>query len=367
MAKNMAVFGIYPSRESIDEGIAELREAGFRNVDISVLLPQNVGSKELAHEKATKAPEGGAAGAASGAVIGGAAGWLAGVGILAIPGLGPFFVAGPIVALLAGAGAGGAVGGVIGALVGLGIPEYEAKRYEGRLRKAGILLSVHCDDSAWARNAETILKETGAEDISTTSERKADFAAAGRPARRREPARHEARETPLGAKSDAPLHHGHLAHFETVTKPHPLAHVRHITVRDVMTKEIDVVDSDASLSEAAEKMLRLDVGFLPVRSGDSIIGLITDRDITIRASAHGLSPTETSVSVAMTSNYVYCFDHQDLVEAAKIMEASEVRRLPVFDREMRFVGVMSLADLAAKAGDEKLAEEVLNLVAAEKR
>lgn len=127
-----------------------------------------------------------------------------------------------------------------------------------------------------------------------------------------------------------------------------------------------MVDANTSLSEAAEKMRRLNVGFLPVRSGDSIIGIVTDRDITVRASAHGLSATDAKVRSVMTSDYVYCFDHQDLVEAAKIMEAKQVRRLPAVYEEMRLVGVISLADLAAKAGDEKLAEEVLRLVSVQK-
>src|SRR5256712_8963181 len=131
--KNTAVFGIYPNRTSVESAVDALKTAEFRNSDISVLFPDNVGTKDFAHEKNTKAPEGATTGATSGAVLGGALGWLAGVGSLAIPGLGPFIAAGPILGTLAGAGAGGAVGGLIGALVGMGIPEYEAKRYEGRV------------------------------------------------------------------------------------------------------------------------------------------------------------------------------------------------------------------------------------------
>jgi hypothetical protein len=152
-----------------------LKRAGFRNTDISVLFPENVGNKDFAHEKHTKAPEGAVAGASTGAIIGGALGWLAGIGALAIPGIGPFIAAGPIVAALSGIGAIGALGGIAGALVGIGIPEYEAKRYEGRIRSGGILLSVHCDNSDWVKRAEEILTHTGANDISTTSEAKADF------------------------------------------------------------------------------------------------------------------------------------------------------------------------------------------------
>ncbi len=170
MAKNKSVLGIYTSRSSVESAITYLRDAGFASTDVSILLPENLGPKELATEKATKAPEGTAAGAGSGAVIGGALGWLVGIGALAIPGLGPFIAAGPIMAALAGIGVGGAVGGFAGALVGLGIPEYEAKRYEGRLEKGGILVSVHCDTSGEIDRAKEVMKRTGAEDISSTSE-----------------------------------------------------------------------------------------------------------------------------------------------------------------------------------------------------
>src|SRR6478609_558300 len=172
--KNTAVFGIYPAYASVESAVEALRAAGFRNTDISVMFPENVGTKDFAHEKGTKAPEGATTGAGTGAVLGGAIGWLAGIGALAIPGVGPFIAAGPIMAALAGAGVGGAVGGLVGALVGMGIPEYEAKRYEGRIRSGGILLSVHCDDSEWTKKAKEILEQTGAEDVSSTGESSAD-------------------------------------------------------------------------------------------------------------------------------------------------------------------------------------------------
>ncbi len=179
--KNTAAFGIYPDRASVEDAIERFKRAGFRNTDISVLFPENIGNKDLAHEKHSKAPEGTAAGVTSGAVIGGTLGWLVGIGALAIPGLGPFIAAGPIVAALAGIGAGGVVGGVTGALVGLGIPEFEAKRYEGRIRKGGILLSVHCDDGDWARRAKEILDQSGAEDVATTEEATADYGKTDKP------------------------------------------------------------------------------------------------------------------------------------------------------------------------------------------
>src|SRR2546423_6456413 len=166
--KNTAVFGIYRDRPSVENAVDVLRQENFRNTDISVLFPENQGTKDFAHEKNTKAPEGLATGAGSGAVIGGTLGWLVGIGALAIPGLGPFIAAGPIMAALAGVGAGGVVGGVTGALIGMGIPEYEAKRYEGRIKSGGILLSVHTDNHEWTKRAKKILEETGAQNISST-------------------------------------------------------------------------------------------------------------------------------------------------------------------------------------------------------
>ncbi|SRR5712692_349944 len=179
--KNTAAFGIYRDRVSVENAVDALRQEGFRNTDISVLFPENEGTKDFAHEKSTKAPEGTATGAGTGAVIGGGLGWLAGIGALAIPGLGPFIAAGPIMAALAGVGVGGAIGGIAGALIGMGIPEYEAKRYEGRVKEGGILLSVHCDSSDWTKKAKKLLERTGAEDVSSTGEASADFSKSDRP------------------------------------------------------------------------------------------------------------------------------------------------------------------------------------------
>ena len=178
---NTAVFGIFQSTAATAEAIGRLREAGYRSTDISVLVPENLGTKDFGHEKATKAPEGAAAGGAGGAVVGGVLGWLVGIGALAIPGLGPFIAAGPIMAALAGVGGGSVVGGLVGGLVGWGMPEYEAKRYEGRVREGGVLLSVHCDNSEWVSRAEKILKDCGAQDISSAGEASADFATSNRP------------------------------------------------------------------------------------------------------------------------------------------------------------------------------------------
>jgi hypothetical protein len=180
-AKNTAVFGIYPDRPAVEEAVEHMRRAGFRNTDISVLFPENSGTKDFAHEKNTKAPEGATSGVVAGGIAGGVLGWLTGIGALAIPGLGPLIAAGPIVAALAGAGAVGALGGIVGALAGMGVPEYEAKRYEGRIREGGILLSVHCDSSDWVKRAKEILTQTGAQDIASAEEVKGDFANADRP------------------------------------------------------------------------------------------------------------------------------------------------------------------------------------------
>jgi len=178
---NTAVFGIYRDRRHVETGVDSLVAAGFRSTDISVLLPENVGTKDFAHEKNTKAPEGATTGAGAGVLAGGTLGLLAGIGALAIPGLGPFIAAGPIMGALAGAGAGGVVGGLIGALVGMGIPEYEAKRYEGLIKEGGVLLSVHCDDSNWVKRAKNILEQTGAADISSSGEASADYAESDKP------------------------------------------------------------------------------------------------------------------------------------------------------------------------------------------
>jgi hypothetical protein len=170
---NTAVFGIYKTPMAAERAVDRLIAAGFSNNDISVLLPDSQSSKEFAHEKNTKTPEGTTTGVAAGGVIGGTLGLLAGIGSLAIPGLGPFIAAGPIMAALAGLGVGGAVGGLIGALVGMGIPEYEAKRYEGRVKNGGVLLSVHCATSDRISQAKNLLEQTGAEDIASAGEKEA--------------------------------------------------------------------------------------------------------------------------------------------------------------------------------------------------
>jgi len=168
--KNTAAFAIFKSISSAENAVDELLRAGYRGDDVSVLAPDQKTSREFATEKNTKAPEGATTGAVAGGAIGGTLGVLAGIGTLAIPGLGPFIAAGPIMAALAGAGAGAATGGVIGALVGMGIPEYEAKRYEGRVKDGGILVSVHCDNSDWTSKAKDILRMAGGDDVSSTGE-----------------------------------------------------------------------------------------------------------------------------------------------------------------------------------------------------
>src|SRR3984893_910647 len=168
--KKTAVFGIYSTRSAAENAADAIVKSGFAKSDISVLLPENLGSKPIATEKATKAPEGATAGGGTGAVLGGALGLRAGIGGLPIPGVGPLIAAGPIMAALAGMGVGGAIGGITGALIGMGIPEYEAKRYEGRIQKGGILLSVHCTSSDEVKRAKQVMEGTNAEDISSTSE-----------------------------------------------------------------------------------------------------------------------------------------------------------------------------------------------------
>lgn len=168
MAK--AVFCITRTEAQAVAIVDQLKAAGFSNNDVSVLLPDKSGTRDFAHEQHTKAPEGAATGAGTGGVLGGALGWLVGIGALAIPGLGPFIAAGPIMAALSGAAAGAALGGVTGALIGLGIPEYEAKQYEGKIQAGNILISVHTEDSTERARAKSIFERAGAEDISYTEE-----------------------------------------------------------------------------------------------------------------------------------------------------------------------------------------------------
>jgi hypothetical protein len=165
-----AVFGIAKTENQAINIANQLQSAGFSPNDISVLFPDKTGTRDFAHEQHTKAPEGAATGAGSGAVLGGALGWMVGIGALAIPGLGPFIAAGPIMAALAGAGAGAAAGGLTGALIGMGIPELEAKQYEGKVKNGNILMSVHAEDGREVIRAKKILKNGGAEEISYTGE-----------------------------------------------------------------------------------------------------------------------------------------------------------------------------------------------------
>jgi hypothetical protein len=168
--KKTSVFGIFSTMAAADFATDSCIRGGFTSADISALIPENLGTRQIATEKSSKAPEGAATGAGSGAVLGGTLGLLAGIGALAIPGIGPFIAAGPLMSTLAGIGVGGTVGGFAGAMIGMGIPEYEAKRYEGHIQKGALLLSVHCDTSGEIKRAKEILKMAGGEDISSTGE-----------------------------------------------------------------------------------------------------------------------------------------------------------------------------------------------------
>ncbi|HEY3498189.1 MAG TPA: DUF3341 domain-containing protein [Polyangiaceae bacterium] len=170
MSKNKSVIGIVDDETRAENMVVALQSAGFSTTDISVLLPDKRGTKDFAHEHNTKAPEGAVAGVAGGGLVGGTLGLLAGIGALAIPGLGPFIAAGPLMAALSGAAAGAALGGVTGALIGMGIPELEAKRYEGKLRSGNVLLAVHVDDREQQKRAEQVMKQGGAHDVSVTGE-----------------------------------------------------------------------------------------------------------------------------------------------------------------------------------------------------
>ena len=176
MATDIVAYGLYKDRASFERAVDALRAANFRNSDVSAILPdRDHTTKDLAHEINTKTPEGIATGAGTGAAVGGVLGWLVGIGAIAIPGVGPLLAAGPVVAAIAGAGVAGATGGLVGGLIGAGIPEVEAKRFAGRIREGGYLISVHCDDSAWAKKAEEILERTGGRDVVHTAEASADY------------------------------------------------------------------------------------------------------------------------------------------------------------------------------------------------
>jgi hypothetical protein len=176
MARDLVAYAVFSDRGRFEAALEALRDAGFRNGDVSAIIPErDRTTKDLVAEINTKAPEGAATGAGAGAAVGGVLGWLVGIGALAIPGIGPLVAAGPIVAALAGAGAVGATGGLVGGLIGAGIPEIEAKRYAGRIREGGYLVSVHCDDREWAKRATEILEATSGEDVVSTSEETADY------------------------------------------------------------------------------------------------------------------------------------------------------------------------------------------------
>jgi hypothetical protein len=165
-----SVFCIAASLSQAEQIVNRLKNSGFSNSDISALFPDKEGTRDFAHEKGTKAPEGATAGAGAGVVLGGALGWLVGIGALAIPGVGPLVAAGPIMAALSGAAVGGTVGGITGALVGMGIPEYEAKRYEGKIKEGNILISVHANNRDEVKRAKEIFEQAGAHDVATSGE-----------------------------------------------------------------------------------------------------------------------------------------------------------------------------------------------------
>ncbi len=184
MARNTSVMGIYPDRTTVSDAINFLHKAGYRAADISVLSSDNQSSKDFAHERRTRAPRGAAIGAAAGAVVGAALAWLVSSQPVSIASLGPLVAAGPVVAALAGAGAGGALGWIVGLLAGLRLTEYVARRYAGRNRNGGILLSVHCDTPEWCDRAKKTLRDTGARDISSASETAADYGTTDKPTER---------------------------------------------------------------------------------------------------------------------------------------------------------------------------------------
>jgi hypothetical protein len=183
--RNTAAFGMYPDRMAAEEAVDAFQRAGFRSTDVSFLYPENTGTKDLAHEKHTKAPEGAAVGMITGGILCAALGWIAALGLFAVPAAEPLIAAGPILSAIAGSGVGAFLGALIGALIGTGFPEYEARRYRGRVRNRGALLSVHCDNPVWVKRARKVLEETGSTHVATTRESRADFATSDKPHHRR--------------------------------------------------------------------------------------------------------------------------------------------------------------------------------------
>jgi hypothetical protein len=184
MTRNTSVMGIYTDRTTVSDAINVLHKVGYRATDISVLSSDNQGSKDFALEKRTKALEGAATGAAAGAVIGAVLAWFVSIQTVTITFFGPLVAAGPVLAALAGGGAGGALGWIVGLLAGMRLPEYVAKRYAGRIRRGGILVSVHCDSPEWCNRAKKTLKDTGARHISSASEAGADYGTTDKPTER---------------------------------------------------------------------------------------------------------------------------------------------------------------------------------------
>lgn len=181
MARNTSVMGIYPDRTTVSEALTVLNKAGYRATDISVLSSDNLGTKDFAHQKRSKALEGAAIGAAGSAVVGAVLAWFISTQPVVVTALGPLVAAGPVLAAIAGAGAGGALGWIVGLLAGLRLTEYVAKRYAGRIRNGGILVSVHCDSPEWCDRATKSLKDTGAQNISSASEAAADYGTTNKP------------------------------------------------------------------------------------------------------------------------------------------------------------------------------------------
>jgi hypothetical protein len=181
MAK--AVFCILRTEVQASRVVGALKGSGFSNNDISVVMADKSGARDFAIENQTKTPEGAAVGASTGAAIGGVLGWLTGTGAFAIPGLGPFIAAGPILAALSGVAVGGTLGGIAGALVGMGIPEFEARRYEGKVNSGNMLLSVHTEDAEEVARAQQIFETEGAEDIQTSNEAALETSTHYQPAR----------------------------------------------------------------------------------------------------------------------------------------------------------------------------------------
>jgi CBS domain-containing protein len=341
-----AVFCIVSTEAQAVRVVQDLRARGFGDEEISVLFHDKVGTRDFAHEHHTKTPEGAAVGAGTGGILGGVVGLLAGIGSLAIPGVGPLIAAGPLMATLGGAAVGAAVGGLTGALVGLGIPEYEAKIYEGRIRAGNILLSAHADTADRRRIAREVFENAGASDIASGSEKTAPDRAEESADRAEARASEPDRAKPAVAQEVTAMEYGATFPFDSTAR-----------VREIMTANPVALDASATIQDAACVMRDCSIGDVIVVKDGHVFGIVTDRDIVVRALANGDSryPSilDTPLSEVATCEPCTLSPDDQVAQAITLMRDRAVRRLPVV-HDGQPIGIVSLGDLALNRDSESV-------------